>query len=146
MKTFAEKVKDARAALEMTQGELAEKIGISVNAVSSYEKGIKTPRASTMEKLAAVLQVSITFLTDDTCEDPLKDIEKDGYIKKAREQYGNSGAKQAQALTAELSGLFAGGDIAEEDMDAMMKAVMDAYWIAKEKNKKFAPKKAQTDK
>ena len=87
-----------------------------------------------------------TFLTDDTCEDPLKDIEKDGYIKKAREQYGNSGAKQAQALTAELSGLFAGGDIAEEDMDAMMKAVMDAYWIAKAKNKKFAPKKAQTDK
>ena len=42
---------------------------------------------------------------------------------------------------AEVTGLFAGGEMAEEDMDIMMKAIQDAYWIAKDKNKKFAPKK-----
>lgn len=26
-------------------------------------------------------------------------------------------------------------------MDAMMKAIQEAYWIAKEKNRKFVPKK-----
>mgnify|MGYP004527492339 CR=1 len=55
--------------------------------------------------------------------------------------YGTRGKQQAQALIAEVSGLFAGGDMAEEDMDEMMKAIQDAYWIAKEKNRKYTPKK-----
>ena len=45
----------------------------------------------------------------------------------------------------EVSGLFAGGNIADEDLDVMMKALQDAYWIAKEKNKKFTPKKYRKD-
>ena len=45
----------------------------------------------------------------------------------------------------EVSGLFAGGNIADEDLDVMMKALQDAYWIAKEKNKKFTPKKYRRD-
>lgn len=55
--------------------------------------------------------------------------------------YGSRGKQQAHALIAEVSGLFAGGDIAEEDMDEMMKAIQDAYWIAKENNRKYTPKK-----
>lgn len=43
------------------------------------------------------------------------------------------------------AGLFAGGNIADEDLDVMMKALQDAYWIAKEKNKKFTPKKYRRD-
>ena len=31
--------------------------------------------------------------------------------------------------------------IFQEDMDAMMKAIQEAYWIAKEKNRKYVPKK-----
>ena len=58
---------------------------------------------------------------------------------------GAKGAKQAQALVDEVSGLFAGGNIADEDLDVMMKALQDAYWIAKEKNKKFTPKKYRKD-
>jgi hypothetical protein len=29
----------------------------------------------------------------------------------------------------------------DEDLDAVMRAITDAYWIAKEKNKKYTPKK-----
>lgn len=36
--------------------------------------------------------------------------------------------------------LFAGGELDQDDMDEMMKAIQDAYWIAKEKNKKYASK------
>ena len=54
---------------------------------------------------------------------------------------GARGAKQAQRLTEELSGLFSGGELSQEDMDIMMKAIQDAYWIAKEKNQRFVPKK-----
>jgi len=62
-------------------------------------------------------------------------------IAQASEKYGSRGAKQAQELMNEVTGLFAGGEMAEEDMDIMMKAIQDAYWIAKDKNKKFSPKK-----
>ena len=40
----------------------------------------------------------------------------------------------------EVSGLFAGGNIADEDLDEMMRGIQEAYWIAKENNKKYAPK------
>ena len=39
------------------------------------------------------------------------------------------------------TGLFAGGELADEDLDEMMKGIQEAYWIAKEKNKKYTPKK-----
>ena len=141
MKAFSEKVKDARTALGLKQQELGELCGVSTNTIFQYEKGMKKPRVTTLAKLAKALQVSTTFLSDDNCDDPMKDIEKDNYIDKARELYGSTGARQAKQLTEELTGLFAGGDIAEQDMDVMMKAIQDAYWIAKENNKKYAPGK-----
>lgn len=141
MKSFAEKVKDARAALGIKQSELGQLVGVSTNTIYLYEKGSKKPRATTMKKLADALQVSVTFLSDDTCDDPMKNMEQDNYIEEARKRYGAKGARQAAALTEELTGLFAGGDLSEEDMDAMMKAVQEAYWIAKEKNRKYTPKK-----
>ena len=45
----------------------------------------------------------------------------------------------------EVSGLFAGGNIADEDLDEMMRGIQEAYWIAKEKNKKYTPKKYRKD-
>ena len=81
---------------------------------------------------------SIVILSDNI---PLAELA----IEKSAEKYGAKGAKQAQALVDEVSGLFAGGNIADEDLDVMMKALQDAYWIAKEKNKKFTPKKYRRD-
>ena len=38
-------------------------------------------------------------------------------------------------------GTVAGGSLSEEALEGAMKALNDAYWIAKAKNKKYAPKK-----
>ena len=46
-----------------------------------------------------------------------------------------------QHLCCSGTGLFSGGELSQEDMDIMMKAIQDAYWIAKEKNQRFVPKK-----
>lgn len=43
----------------------------------------------------------------------------------------------------EVTGLFAGGELDQDDMDEMMKAIQDAYWIAKEKNRKYASKRKE---
>ena len=44
-------------------------------------------------------------------------------------------------LVKDVEALYAGGELEERDMDAMMRALQDAYWRAKEINRKFVPKK-----
>ena len=88
MQSFAEKVKTARAELGLTQPQLSALIGVTVRSIVAYEKGEKKARLGTMLKLAKALRVSVKFLTDDECQNPLEDIEKDGYIEEARERHG----------------------------------------------------------
>ncbi len=42
--------------------------------------------------------------------------------------------------------MFAGGKLSEDALDGAMKALNDAYWMAKEKNKKYAPKQYRKSK
>lgn len=132
MKGFSEKVKDARASLGLSQPQVAQMAGVSVRSILAYEKGEKTPRQGTVLKLAKALQVSVKFLTDDACEDPVEDIEKDGYIEQARERYGAQGVKDVNKLLKENAALFAGGELSQEQKDAFFEAVMKAYITCKE--------------
>ena len=43
MKSFPEKIKEARSALSMSQETLAEKVGASRRSIIAYEKGDKHP-------------------------------------------------------------------------------------------------------
>jgi hypothetical protein len=49
--------------------------------------------------------------------------------------------KDAQKLVDELGGLFAGGELNEEDKDKVFRAITEMYWKAKDNNKKYTPKK-----
>lgn len=133
---FCEKVKEARNKAGLKQDELAKAIGVSLRTITNYESGERYPKKREVYyKLADVLKVDVNYLlTED--EEFLIDAEK---------QYGKRGAKQAKELLAEVSGLFAGGDLADEDLDEMMKGIQEAYWIAKEKNRKYTPKKYRKD-
>ena len=94
-----------------------------------------------MAKLAKALQVSIKFLTDDECEDPVADIEKDNYIEEARERYGAKGVRDVEQLLADNAALFAGGELSQDQKDAFFQAVMTAYVTCKEEAKaKFGRK------
>ena len=67
------------------------------------------------------------------------------FITLAKQKYGYRGAKQAEEIVAEVTGLFAGGELSEEDKDEVMQALQQAYWDAKEENKKYTPKKYKKD-
>lgn len=130
--TFGEKVKSARTALGLNQGELAEKIGVTRRVICSYENDQSRPRAmDRYKKLAEVLNVNLNYLL----------TEDEAFIADVEKSYGHRGVKQAQELLAEVTGLFAGGEMADEDMREMVDAIQEAYLIAKKKNKKYTPKK-----
>ena len=131
---FDERLKKARENAGITQSELASLTGVSSRMIQKYEGGISRPRLNVAEKIASALNIPVIQLLGET----------EMLIAQAHEKHGSRGAKQAMELMDEVTGLFAGGEMAEEDMDIMMKAIQDAYWIAKEKNKKFAAKKNTT--
>ena len=41
-----------------------------------------------------------------------------------------------------MTGMFAGGELSEDAIEGAYKALTDAYWIAKENNKKYADRKS----
>ena len=132
---LSERLKQLREQKEWTQEELGKASGVSSRMIQRYESGKSRPRLDAAEKIAKALNVSTDELLGNA----------DMLVAQAAEKYGARGAKQAQQLTAEVTGLFTGGDMAEEDMDLMMQAISDAYFIAKRKNKKFTPKKYQSE-
>ena len=141
MKAFADKVKEARISLGMSQTQLAQEVGVSPRSVQAYERGEKKPRAAVMSRLAKALKVSVKFLVLDECEDPMAEIEKDNYIEEARERYGAKGARDVEQLLADNAALFAGGELSQDQKDAFFQAVMTAYVTCKEEAKtKFGRK------
>lgn len=63
------------------------------------------------------------------------------YVVEAQERGGAKAARDIEELVSEVTGLFAGGELSEEAIEGAMKALNDAYWMAKEKNRKYTPKK-----
>ena len=134
---FGEKVREARKKAGFSQEEFAKEIGVSLRTVTNYETAQVYPKKREVYyKIAEVLGVDVDYLM----------TESDAFISDAASKYGARGARQAKELMEEVTGLFAGGEMAEEDMDVMMKAIQDAYWIAKENNRKYTLKKYRTEK
>lgn len=129
---FADKLIQARKAKNMTQAELAQALGVSTRAVTGYETGGVYPRRrDTYVRLAEVFGTTPDYFSG----------EEDAFITEAGARYGTRGMKQAAGLVDQVSALFAGGELNEDDKDAVLQAIMDAYWMAKEKNKKYIPQK-----
>lgn len=133
---FGEKVREARKQAGLSQEEFAKAIGVSLRTITNYEtNGVYPKKREIYPKIAEVLGVDVNYLM----------TESDAFITEANEKYGSRGARQAKELMEEVTGLFAGGKMADEDMDVMMRAITEAYWIAKEKNKKYTPKKYRSE-
>ncbi|AGL00257.1 helix-turn-helix transcriptional regulator [Desulfoscipio gibsoniae] len=145
MKSFSEKLKDARESLDMSQAELARKVGLSQRSITAYENENTIPRGNTIRKLARVLNVSIEYLMNDEETDPQANKDKDAFMDIVRENYGSKGAKEAEILLEQNKALFAGGDLSQEAKDAFFEALMVAYVTCKEEAKKtYGRKKKQT--
>jgi transcriptional regulator with XRE-family HTH domain len=57
------KLRDARKVARLSQGDLANLIGVSRQAVSAYERGDKSPEPTTFQKIAEVLRQPVIFFT-----------------------------------------------------------------------------------
>lgn len=129
---FGEKLREARIARGLSQKELAKRTGIAVRTIINYESNARMPKKQdSYARLAEVLEVDVDSLKDDNAD----------FIIRASEKYGSRAKRQAEKIIRDVQAIYAGGELEERDMDAMMKALQDAYWAAKEINRKYVPKK-----
>lgn len=128
---FGEKVRIARKKSKMTQQELANELGVSLRTITGYEtEGLYPRKREIYTKLANIFN----------CEESYFKSEEDEFVLQANEEYGDLGKRQALSLVSQMTGLFSGGALNDEDKDAVMKALMDAYWLSKKENSKYSKK------
>ena len=129
---FAQRLKEFRTQAGLSQEKLSAALGISKRTVINYENGETLPSSEKLPLIAKYLGVSVEHLIS----------EEEEFVALAYEQGGSRGAKEAEALISGAQGLFAGGRLSEEEKDTVMRAIQNAYWIAKEESRrKYSPKK-----
>ena len=135
--TFADIIKNERTKLKMTQLDFAEHIGVSYRMLQNYELGKNRPRTrEAYQKIANALDLNVNYLL----------TENEEFILNVGAEYGARSKKGAERVLADVNALFAGGEMAEEDLDVFMQAVQEAYWNVKRINKeKYTPKKFLKD-
>lgn len=62
MVNMGEKLKSLRLQQNLTQKQIAERIGMAVSAVSAYESGTRNPSYDVLIKLARIYHVSADYL------------------------------------------------------------------------------------
>lgn len=133
---FGDRLKQKRLEAEISQQELAKITGISARSVQNYESNKRYPNSLAITvKLAEALGTTSEYLL----------AEEGQYIIEAEKKGGAKARRDVETLVGEMRGLFAGGTLSEGERDAVMRAVSDAYWLAKEENIKYSPRKTIKD-
>lgn len=60
--TFGDRMAAAREAADMTQAQLARRLGVKKSTIASWEEDLAEPRANRLQMLAGMLNVSIMWL------------------------------------------------------------------------------------
>lgn len=129
---FSERLAQLRKEHNMTQQELAEKLGVSRGTIGMYEIGQRDPDTETLAKIAEIFGVSTDYLLGRTdlpnVHIPEEYTRKHKVTKRDLKQYENFILKQTGAF-------FMDDQIAEEDKEEFYKKVSELFWKAKELNK-----------
>ena len=129
---FKDRLKEKRLEAGLTQVELAGKAGVTTRTIQNYELGNRKPaNMEVIQRIADALNTTTEYLLGSS----------GAYVVEAQERGGAKAARDIEELVSEVTGLFAGGELSEEAVEGAMKALNDAYWMAKEKNRKYTPKK-----
>ena len=145
--TFGEKLRSARIALNLSQIELGEMVGVSERSIYSYEQTGAFPRKHILKKLAEALRVTIYYFLDDAEADPNRSFDQELFMANAKNEYGYKGAREASELLTRATALFAGGELEDSAKDIFMQSLMEVYLESKaEAREKFAPRRRKSRK
>lgn len=112
--SVSNRIKELRSKNNLTQSELAERVGLTYIQIGRYEKAKSSPSADVLQKLADALNTSTDFLMN-----------------------GNSERVEAQLSDMELIKQFKEVETMDEQDKHLVKTFLDAF-ITKKKIQKLA--------
>ena len=122
--TFGEKLRALRLSKKLTQAELAASLRVTSRTLINYELGKCMPKQTeVLARIATLFDVSVDYLMND----------EEVCVRDTREHGDPEADEEVRRLLADVSGLFAGGRLSDEDRDYVMRASNDLYWEAREK-------------
>ena len=134
-KNFGKRLTEIRKSKDITREALSKKAKVSYRTLFLYEQGERYPNLDIAQRIADALEVSVSLLIGEEGE----------IMERARKEYGSKGVRDLNEIREQVNALFAGGELPEEDKDELMQAFTEAYFIAKQKNRKYTPKKYRKD-
>ena len=64
--SFGDRLREARKSKGMSQQELADELGISINSVANYERGTSFPKESYLYKIINIFGLDPNYLFQDS--------------------------------------------------------------------------------
>jgi transcriptional regulator with XRE-family HTH domain len=146
---IGKKLRIARIAMNLSQMELAEKVGVTERSIYNYEQTETYPKPTILKKLADVLNITVAFLMDEEETETGTGISigYELFIANAKSKHGYKGAREASELLSRASALFAGGDLADDAKDIFFQSLMEVYLESKaEAREKFTSRQRKSRK
>ncbi len=82
------RIRELRLSFELTQSELAHKIGLNQSAIGKYERGELEPSIETLKRLSQIFECSIDYVTgnsDDLGVISIQRLEQAALMKEEQE-------------------------------------------------------------
>lgn len=141
---FSEKLRLLREEHNLSQIELAKKIGVTERTIYNYETNDRIPKIDVVTSIAHVFGVTVDALVSDKEPSSSPDTDKEEFLQTVKRHYGSRGKKEAEALLERASALFAGGDLDEDAKEEFFQSLTSAFLTAKkEARKKFGRKQKE---
>lgn len=158
MKTFGEKLKEARKERGMLQTAFGEMLGVTNRMIIEYEKGARRPHRKKMQEFADILEVPVEYLLEDKYDDvlsvfnqpepelneqPVKEETVQQKNAPTDEEISAQAMREMEFLKERSVALFAGGELPQKSKDAFFQSLYNAYLKCREQAKE---KGVDTDK
>ncbi|KEH89627.1 XRE family transcriptional regulator [Clostridium novyi A str. BKT29909] len=129
--SLGDNIKRIRKMHKMSIRDLVEISGVGKSTISDIENDKVSPTASTLQKIADALNISVNDLFDDKSNSNAPEEYTHKYIvtKKDKEQYAREMKKANEAF-------FLDDDLSEEAKKEMLDLMSELFWKAKALNKK----------
>ncbi|WPK12291.1 helix-turn-helix transcriptional regulator [Lysinibacillus louembei] len=135
---FSERLKKLRKSKNLSQYELADRLGFSRGKLANYEQGTREPDFSTLELIAKFFDVSTDYLLGVGSS-------KTEYDNKAEKDIAKR-LKQFEADLENSDGLaFDGEPLSDEAKESLLESMELLLRQTQRINKKYTPKKYRND-
>lgn len=118
--SIGDRIKKARKSVPMTQEQLAEKLEVSYQVVSQYERNLRNPKIDTLQKIASALDCDINWLRNGRTLEQ-RDMELREHVTQrlsdSKEVYTGSRSSGIAAKISQLKSLFDENLVIDTDYD-----------------------------